>query len=332
MQTTLELVDKLLERETNLPENILYNDFNNSKKVKFIFLRCSNDSSWFCDTTKIWGADVEAEYIVDVLTDDSKLDNFEFLSVNKDIDFSKINNVDILAYSTNKYNSKYISSFISHWKPKVLLHLSDDNFKNCRKPDLINFSKVNLVYMQYGYKKIENINNDVYNKIKILPIGYHCWGKKYIRSNQVPIKDRKYIWCFSGSMKGKRKSELEELNKFIPNFNKPTKAYEATEMFSNSKFAYCPKGNTNIECSRIYEAMYNGCIPILLEEEKNTNNFKELFEIPIPVYFASSVNEMIDIINNTTDEELEQMQQKMIKWLNDISLLIRTNIMNAIKN
>ena len=328
--STLDVLDKLLERELQTPEDVLYDDFNKSTKIKFVFLRSREESSWYCDTTQIWGADVESEYIVDILTDDGKIDDIEFLSVPNKIDLSKINNVDILAYSTNVYNSNYISKLIDFWKPKVLFHLSDEKITHHRIPDLRNFSKVKLVYRQNGSAKI-NMNN---LNIKYLPLGYHSWGKKYNRTNHLhlPIKNRKYIWCFSGTKKGKREKQLNEISNISPHFNELTKACESTEMFSNSKFAFSPKGNVNLECSRTYEAMYNGCIPICIGTESEINYYKQMFEIPIPAFCVTNTDDIIKIMTDTSEDELENVQAKCLTWLKDMSKCVRDNIINAVKN
>lgn len=324
-QNTLTIVNRLYENENKLDMNKLCDTFNKSNKIKFVFLRCRDISSWFCDTNQLWGPDIEAEYILDIVTNDGKYDKIEFLSIPKNFDFNKLKKVDIIAYSSNIYDSNFISNLIDIWKPYVLLHLSDENVVIDNRTDYINncFSKVKLVYRQYFYPNHERKFN-----VKILPLGYHSWGKKYKR-NITSIRKRKYIWCYSGSNKNNRAELLNKLSGIKPNFNKTTKAFESTDMFNNSKFAVCFQGNINIECSRQYEAIYNGCIPIIIcEDEEKIDIYKNQFEIPLPFYFATTIPQVIEIIN-TGDEQLEIVQKKCIKWCKDISKLIRTNIIKT---
>ena len=321
---TLDIVDKLYKNENEISMDKLCENFNKSNKIKYLFLR-SRYISWFCNINKIWGGDVEADYIVDILTNDGKYNNIDFLSVPRNFNLSKIKKVDIISYNSTKYNSNFISNIITTLKPKILLHFSDERGNNTGYIDKC-FSKVNLVYRQYSFPNVEKHSNT-----KILPIGYHTWGKKYKRDNILPIKNRKYIWCFTGSNKGNREELLKQLSNIKPNFNKKTKPFETTEMYSNSKFAICPIGNINIECHRNYEAMYNGCIPITICDDKDkVDIYKNQFEIPLPFYFVTSISEVINIIENTNIIELQKMQEDCLNWCKNISKIIRTNIIESI--
>jgi len=328
---TLDIVDTLVKQESETNFDSLCDKFNKSNKIKFIFLRCRNISSWYCDTKYLWGPDIESEYIIDILTNDGRYNDIDFLSVPKDFNLSKLKNADILAYSSNTYKSDFISNVIDNWKPKILLHLSDENENDKRTAYIKScFSRVKLVYRQYLYPNVSEFNDERKLNVKVLPLGYHSWGKKYKRNNILPIKNRKYVWCFSGSNKGKRKEIMAKLSYIKPNFNKKTKAFETTEMFSNSKYAICPPGFSNIECSRQYEAMYNGCIPIIIcENKEKINIYKNQFEIRLPFYFATRVSDMIDIIKNTGDNELQKVQKECLNWCKNISKVIRNN---TIKN
>ncbi len=330
---TLDIVDKLYKNENEISIDELCEKFNKSIKIKFVFLRCRDVSSWFCNIHKLWGGDVEAEYIVDILTNDGKYNDIEFLSVPKNFNLSKLKKVDIIAYSSNIYDNNFISNVINIWKPNVLLHLSDEWGENAKRPEYINncFSKVKLVYRQYSYPNTPEYDDERKFNVKILPVGYHNWGKKYKRDTILPIKNRNNIWCFSGNNKGKREELIKQLSNITPNFNKKTNAFETTEMFCNSKFALCPKGNINIESSRPYEAIYNGCIPIIVCDDKDKIDiYKNQFEIPLPFYFATSISEVINIIKNTNEIELQKVQDHCLNWCKDISKIIRTNIIKSI--
>ena len=318
---TTDLVDILYHNETNNFDNYII-DFNNSYKIKLLFLRCTNESSWHCDINNLWGPDIEAEYIVDILTNDGMYNDIDFLSIPNNFDINKINNIDILVYSSNIYSSNYILTIIEHLKPSILFHLSDEYTDRYEYNNI--FNKVKLVYRQY---KMNDQNNNI---IKCLPLGYHSWGKFYIRNNIKLIKERKYKWCFSGTNKGTREEMLKQLSDIQPHFNQPTQPFETTNMFNNSKYAFCPSGNINIECSRIYEAMYNGCIPIIISDLDKINNFKNMFEIELPCYFVQNIDEMKNIINNVSDDELQLIQYKCIDWCKNIGTTIRNNILNVL--
>ena len=332
-KTTLEIVDKLVENEKR-PLDTQYQQFNNSRKIKCLWLRYIDDkSSWYTDTTKLWGPDTEAEYIVDILTDDSKFDNIEFLSIPSNFNISVIKNADVIAYSSNKYSVDYISKLVDILKPKALIHLSDE-FGHIPQYKKI-FDKVQLVYRQYKFPNKSQYHDEINDtSIKYLPLGYHSWGKKYIRGQPILPYQRTYKWCFSGSLKNERTSQIEKLSQIAPYFCQNTNAFETTEMFRNSIFAFCPSGNSNIECSRIYEAMYNGCIPIIVGDKvkHNLDHFKNMFEIPLPCYFVYSIDEALSIIQSTGNDELIKIQEHCLQWVQNIGDKIRGDIVNITNN
>ena len=326
-KTTLVVVDTLAEYERKETEK-QYEDFNNSTKIKFLFLRSHDEQpSWTTDTTKIWGPDVEAEYIVDILTNDGAMDNIHFLSVPSTFKVDLIKNVDIVAYGSNRYHINYIRPLVDILKPKVLFHLSDEQGIRTEYNDI--FKKVQLVYRQY---KCKNVSNDM--SIKYLPVGYHSWGKKYIREPYSESIIRPYKWCFIGSPKNNRATQTSKLTSLSPHFLNNTRAFESTELYRKSTFAFCPPGDIDIENSRIYEALYNGCIPIILADKDNhdTEDFKRRFEIPMPCYFSNSIDEVYSIIQNTPPDEIIRVQKECLQWVNDIAEKIRNDVVNVISN
>lgn len=327
--TTMDKFDILVEKEkrSNIEQ---YSEFNNSTKIKFLFLRCQAESSWITDTTKLWGPDIEAEYILDVLTNDGVEEkSIQFLSVPYDYDFKVIKGADIIAYSSNIYDVTYISNLVDMLKPSTLFHLSDEH--GCRPEFKTVFKKVDLVYRQYKFENLPQFQEEIEMKsVKYLPLGYHSWGKKYNR-RQSSGDNRRYKWCFSGSIKNERETQIKHLQDISPHFCQNTHPFETSIMFKNSTFAFCPPGNTNIECSRIYEAMYNGCIPIILSSNhKRLTSFINMFEVPLPCYTANTIEEVYSIVNTTSTSEIKLCQAACYLWVNSISKIIRTNVVEGI--
>lgn len=324
---TLEIIDKITNDEVNYFHDKL-NIFNKSKKIKFLFLRCRDASSWITDTNQLWGPDIESEYIVDILTEDGKFDNIEFLSIPYHFDMTLLTKIDILAYSSNQYSVDYVENVIHRIQPSVLLHLSDEHGT---KPEYGRiFEKVKLVYRQYKFLHIKEYEKENIPRIRYLPVGYHSWGKNYHRQkNDLP--NRKYKWCFIGSLdKSNRMSQLQKLYVVDPYFCNTMPAFESTSIYRNSIFTFCPQGWTDLETSRPYEAMYNGCIPIIMGTTEQIENLKNRFDLQLPVYFITTLDEMIDIMKNTSMTELIEMQNKCYRWLTINSKLIRGNIITSL--
>jgi hypothetical protein len=290
------------------------NKIENFQKKKFYFLRSHyGKDSFFCDLNQLWGPDIDAEFIKEILFD------YEYNSF--DLDNLPSETVDVLAYSSNNYNIDDILYAIKILKPKVLLHLSDENGERQKFEDII-FPKVNLVYRQYRFNKFKNPKNQ-----KILPLGYHCWDENYPKISK-PAFDRKYIWSFIGTPKGNRKEYLSELDIIKPNFYGVTNREENLEIYQNSIFVFCPIGNTNVECSRQYTASMNGCIPFLLCNDEVWNETYKHFDIIPPWLHSSNINDLIKIIRNLLNNpnEIVELQKKTLKWWKDIKFEIKKNI------
>jgi hypothetical protein len=320
---TLEIIDKLMHDEMNNFNDKL-NIVNKSKKIKFLYLRYKPESSWITDTTQLWGPDIESEYIVDVLTDDGRFDNIEFLSIPADFNFNLLTKIDILAYSSNQYSVDYIENIINYIQPSVLLHLSDEHGT---KPEYFKiFEKVNLIYRQYKFLHKKEYEKENMFKIRYLPVGYHSWGKNYNRQKNDLI-NRKYKWCFIGTFnKSNRIDQLKKLSVIEPYFCNSMSAFESTNIYRNSIFTFCPQGNTDLESSRPYEAIYNGCIPIIIGTKEQNDNLKNRFDIQLPIYFTTTLDELVNIMQNTSMQEIIEVQRKSYDWIRQNSELIRINI------
>jgi hypothetical protein len=82
-------------------------------------------------------------------------------------------------------------------------------------------------------------------------------------------KERTNNWSFIGAMQGhpERKSAIEIFEKWIPFETSYGKnSVEMRNIYNNSKFVLVGRGQANLDCFRIYEAIVSGSIPV-------SNNF-----------------------------------------------------------
>ena len=77
--------------------------------------------------------------------------------------------------------------------------------------------------------------------------------------------------------------------------------------------------------------MYNGCIPIIMGTKEQNDNLKNRFDIQLPIYFTTTLDEIVNIIQNTSMQELIEMQRKCYDWIRENSELIRVNIIASLK-
>lgn len=280
-----------------------------SQKYNLVYLSgrpsIPNYSSFRCDNNRLWGGDVEAEYILDILeTNKFNIFNCKLLNLPS--------RIDVLIYSSNTYDVNQIKNIIDEKKPSVVFHLSDEWGT---KPDYHNnFKNTPLVYRQYKFKHYNNTSN-----IKTFPLGYHCWDKNYIRDMSMIKKtyEREFIWCFIGSPKGERKIYIDYMKENLkPYFNEKTKAGQNTIIYNNSIFTVCPRGNVNIECYRQYVASLNGSIPIIICPSQEYNFLYSSLPVKPPWINVSSIQEcqtrMKYYLKHPT--KLQNLQNQILNW------------------
>lgn len=148
----------------------------------------------------------------------------------------------------------------------------------------------------YGQNMIPN------DKTSGIPIGlensaYQGWDYNYLISQKSDNKEYMLYVNFSINTNKKRKGILECLKRkgYDECQKKPWKEY--IKELSKYKFAVSPEGN-GVDCHRIWECIYLGCIPIVEDNEIIKTHFGEL-----PILFVSSY----DVIN---DEYLNREYDK----------------------
>ena len=268
-----------------------------------------NKNTFICDTKNIWGPDVEAEFIGNILYD------YKLLSSNLD----NIKNSQILGINIHKYSLNDVKFAIQKAKPKVLLIFGDEwgNKKDYEKL----FITIPLVYRQYRFDNYDNKSN-----VKILPCGFHCWD---LNSNNNNKNNRKYIWSFFGTIdKNDRKENLNKLNIIKPNFYGYTNKYENIDILNNSIFIFCPKGEKNIDSSRPYTASMCGAIPFLLCTDEEWNSLYPYFDIEPPWLYTDSIEKMINKMRELLQnpKNILELQLKIKLWWKNIQKIIYSNI------
>jgi len=171
-------------------------------------------------------------------------------------------------------------------------------------------------------------------KVTHFPCAYKSGFTQYIKNT-----DKKYTWSFAGAIHGEDRAL--PLHIFSLNFDNykihptPANTFDSEEglstenyvkLMQESKYILCPPGKIIIECSRLYEALEAGAIPIVL-----SNTPKHLIYNPsyyyyvfpkilgdFPFIMVNNWEEAISIINDI--EENNEYEQKLnsckIYWKN----------------
>lgn len=140
---------------------------------------------------------------------------------------------------------------------------------------------------------------------------------------------RNYSWSFIGTVQAhkERGHALNVFSKWEPHLvSSGLRAEEMREIYNNSKFVLVGRGQANLDCFRIYEAIIAGAVPILVG---STYELERAFEFEgdfPPFLFAESYEKALEISQQKTNEEINIMREKVVKWYIDRISLIKRRI------
>lgn len=117
-------------------------------------------------------------------------------------------------------------------------------------------------------------------KVRQLPCAYKSgFGRP---GPPVGIEKRDLVWSFVGAVHGEdRRAAIEAFAPFGPNLvhetpplsfddqGKGLKIDKYREVYDRSRFVLAPPGRWSMECSRLYEALEAGCVPVALKNAGN---------------------------------------------------------------
>ena len=263
-------------------------------------------------------------------------DNFKLLLNRTDI-IKK----NILVININ-YNENDIINVVKYIQPIIIFYISDEVGNNPNIVILENHTK--LLFRQYNHSHYKYSNNNYQ-----LPLGY---ARKFLNgNNSLSIKQKKMnertINCsFIGAKKSDRihmtdifKKNMKKTNIIFVNNNwkidnLPVSPEKCFEMYSNSIFVINGRGNVNLDCYRIYEAIVAGAIPVIvgsINEINSTFNYRN--NIP-PFIHDESWEKVVKKCNNLLNdlEQLQTIQDKLLTWWNNQILSINSLIKKELTN
>ena len=181
----------------------------------------------------------------------------------------------IVVFSSNSMTYTMIESLLDKLKSKVVFHNSDENGN--RKEFLQLSHHVPLTFKQYGF------NYDLPANIHHIPVGYlpgvHIGGVPDFETI-IPPKQRQYDWAFIGGLKSDRQyaiNTFKTLWKHSFYFLGKASQKEVGDVYKNTRFIIAPRGNVNLMCCRVFEAITCGAIPVIAnctkEEMERTFTF-----------------------------------------------------------
>lgn len=294
---------------------------NNSMKVLF-FGRNSKEDVW------------EHDFIINDILPKGYVKKTHFLSLDEVRNSSE--DFDVLVYSArcpNNYPWGYMPTYdetlecVLKIKPKIIIQLSDEFYNEDLQEhnNLANYCE--LFLRQYHHP------NYVYSENTIqLPLAY-C-NDTPIKKSVLKIEDRDLDWSFIGTVKSDRFEMLEKF-KLIENhfISSSSSKEELIDIYNRSVFVPSGRGNSSLDCFRLYEASMCGAISVVVgSSEEIEYTFK--YEENPPWIFAESWDESVkickDLLNNK--DHLQEVQNNLLSWWNNRINKIQDRVGNVFSN
>jgi len=195
-------------------------------------------------------------------------------------------------------------------QPKIIIQLSDEfYFEDLQIHNhLANYCE--LFLRQYHHESYSYTMNTIH-----IPLGY-CNDIKVRGGDTLNILQRNYTWSFIGEMKSDRWDLVNAFNQIENGFNgSGFSKDEMSKIYLNSIFAPSGRGNSSLDCFRLYETSMMGCIPVVVGDQHELN-ITFMYEENPPWIFAESWNGAVfkckELLNNS--EALQKKQEDVLNW------------------
>ena len=234
----------------------------------------------------------------------------------------------ILVFSSNNLGYKAAENLVKTLKPKLIIHNSDEHGT---RPEMLNLSKyTSLMLTQYMFHH-NTVSHNVLNvPVAYLP-GFHVRGVPNWEDIK-PMNKREYDWSFVGELKSDRAYAIDTF-KTIWNdaryYCGKTSRDKMNDVYNNTRFVISPRGYKNMLCSRTFEAITSGAIPIIAgctrDEMEKTYNY---FGLDVPFLHADTWEEAVQLCKRT--ENLDDIQSQCIVWFKSITIRLQKAIHEAL--
>ena len=273
----------------------------------------------------------EKDHLIKYVLQDVRFTNY-FVIAREHLTESFVNKLSntssdfVLVFSSNNVNFTTAEWLVRTLNPKLIIHNSDEHGNRIEFFKLSTY--VPLILMQYAFHY--NLPpNMMHLPVAYLP-GVHAGGVPDWDSIK-PTNERKYDWAFVGSLKSDRAYAIRTFKERWTDatfFEGKATQVELGDTYKNTRFVISPRGNANLMCSRTFEAITCGAIPVIAncskEEVERTYNFGDR---PIPFMYARTWEDAVDLCRSI--QNLDEIQQRCIDWYRSIHESIRTEIQDV---
>lgn len=231
------------------------------------------------------------------------LTNHIFPESNVFVGFDNLStSIDVLVFQSRKNSYLKILNLVEKTKPKIIVCMSDE----CPWENLGHFNQLgnycDLFLRQYHHPNYVYTPNTLH-----IPLGYTNGCKVF-------SGDKKLKWSFFGQIKTDRLEMINQFKQLSPHFIGNSSSKELMcKIYSQSIFVPCGRGNSSLNCFRLYEASMNGSIPVVVgKKEEIELTFK--YEENPPWIFAETWEQAFDSCINLLRSGLEF--EPVVEWWN----------------
>lgn len=274
------------------------------------------------DKEKIW----ETDYIVDYLF---KSD------VEKDIKFCLPDTVssseiwDVLVFNCRKVSYEKVLEIVEKTHPKIIIQLSDEY----KTENLNHYNQLGnhckLFLRQYHHTGYTYTDNTVH-----IPLGYCNGAGISDTENMIKMSHRWYHWSWYGDIKGDRWEMLDLFSSNVPYhlYHTSVSKEEMIHTYLRTRFVPCGRGNSTLDCYRLYEASMCGAISCVVgPKDEIEETFK--YEQNPPWLRGETWYDILDNIGYflTHEDELQLLQDKVKTWWKTRINTIRSKIFQTLE-
>jgi len=282
----------------------------------------------------------ELEYIKDITgcncNSDLEIEKYNINNCNLLLEREDIVSNCLFVMTISYYNIN-IEEILKKLQPIVIFFLSDEYGIFQKYNYLEKYTK--LFLRQYNHKSYTYSSHNIQ-----IPLGYVSNFLPNNNNNNVtdikPINERKVNCSFIGAKKSDRQHMRDVFEKNMNNTmivfvnnnwdieKLPVIPNNLFTLYNNSIFIIIGRGNSSLDCFRIYEAVVSGAIPVIVGEEMEINTTFYYGGYKPPFVYSDTWENAVSVCNNLLQqpELLQEKQNKILEWwTNQI-----TNIKNII--
>jgi len=240
----------------------------------------------------------------------------------------------------DSYPFEKVEKMVKRMKPIAFFHLSDET--GARSDWLVLSKNVRYYFKQYNHR---NYRRDLYPNIIQIPCAYAPTALAGIPSlnyieNILPISERTIDWSFIGTLKADRIEMTRQFGQEFPNgkcitgnncwdaAKQVVSPKDMMDIYARSVFCPIGRGNVTLDCSRVYEAILCGAIPVIVAEDNEIDStFWYDGHVPIFVRAQSwdaAIGRCKYLMDHTDD--LQTIQQKNLVWWRRLILGFRERL------